>query len=176
MLLALIERMERLGLRDPLTGAANWRYFQEVAQRELEIHRRAKQQITMAYADLDNFKTANDTLGHDAGNEILRTTVEVIQRHVRPGDLVARLGGDEFALLFPNADHAGAQVLLTRVRAALRQEFEGNGWPVSVSMGAVTFRTLPPSVDVLVRRADELMYRVKKGGKNDLLHESWPAA
>jgi diguanylate cyclase (GGDEF)-like protein len=175
-LATLIERMRDLGLRDPLTGAANWRYFQEIAQRELAVHRREKRPITMAYADLDNFKAINDTLGHDAGDEVLRTTAEVIQAQIRPADTLARVGGDEFALLFPQADPPGAQVVLQRVKAALAETFASNKWPVSASVGAVTFLALPSTVEALVKRADDLMYRVKRDGKNAVLHETWPAS
>jgi diguanylate cyclase (GGDEF)-like protein len=172
----LIERMRDLGLRDPLTGASNWRYFHEIAQRELDVHRRDKRPITMAYVDIDNFKTINDTLGHDAGDDVLRTTAEVIQSQIRPGDILARVGGDEFALLFPAVDPPGADVVLQRVHGALQQTFEGNNWPVSVSVGAVTFTALPSSVEALVKRADDLMYQVKRAGKNNVVHETWPTA
>jgi GGDEF domain-containing protein len=96
-----------LARRDPLTGAANWRYFQEHAFRELARSRRPRRPLTAAYLDLDDFKTVNDTLGHEAGDDLLRTIVELMQANVRPTDLVARTGGDEFVLLFSETGYIG---------------------------------------------------------------------
>ena len=174
MLVRQSRRLRSMALHDPLTGAINSRHFEVLVRRELERARRSKSPITIAYADLDNFKGINDSLGHGAGDEVLRTVVSSIGGSIRPGDILARMGGDEFALVLPDTDREGATLVLDRLRATLRNEFRDNRWAVSLSVGAVTFRSAPASFDALVQRADELMYRVKESGKDDLRLETWP--
>jgi predicted signal transduction protein with EAL and GGDEF domain len=96
----------------------------------------------------------------------------VIREQARADDLAARLGGDEFALLLPGADAAGAVAVLARLREALLRRAATRGWPVTFSLGAATFPRPPADVDGLVRYADGLMYRVKRGDKDRLLHET----
>jgi len=176
VLLKTIEREKAMALRDPLTNAANWRFFEEFANREIQRDRRNKRSITIVYFDLDNFKTVNDTLGHDVGDDLLRTVSEITQGSLRPSDMLARVGGDEFALLLPSTDYNGAAAVLKRVRESVLGEMKAHGWPVTMSMGAVTFSTLPSTVGPMLKRADEVMYTVKRGGKNNLVHELWPPA
>jgi diguanylate cyclase (GGDEF)-like protein len=163
-----------MALRDPLTNAANWRFFEDFANREIQRDRRNKRSITIVYFDLDNFKTVNDTLGHDVGDDLLRTVSEITQSSLRPSDMLARVGGDEFALLLPSTDFSGAEAVLRRVRENVLNEMNSHGWPVTMSMGAVTFSTLPSTVGPMLKRADEVMYSVKRSGKNNLIHEQWP--
>jgi len=174
ILLKAIEREKAIALRDPLTNAANWRFFEEFANREIQRDRRNKRSITIVYFDLDNFKTVNDTLGHDVGDDLLRTVSEITQSSLRPSDMLARVGGDEFALLLPSTDFSGAEAVLRRVRENVLNEMNSHGWPVTMSMGAVTFSTLPSTVGPMLKRADEVMYSVKRSGKNNLIHEQWP--
>jgi len=86
---------------DNLTGAVNARYFSELVQMEIDRSQRNRQSFTVAYVDLDNFKSVNDRFGHSLGDEVLRTIVQRAKSQLRRVDVVARLGGDEFALLLP---------------------------------------------------------------------------
>ena len=174
VLLLMIERIRELSLKDPLTGAYNWRYFNETALRELQNARRSNKPITIAYTDLDNFKTVNDTLGHETGDELLKKTTAIFKESIRPHDLFARIGGDEFSLLLPETDMESSRIVLNRLREKLLAEMNRLGYPVTISMGAVTFRTIPSSVESLIKQADELMYKVKREGKNAILFSEWP--
>jgi diguanylate cyclase (GGDEF)-like protein len=160
-----------LAQTDPLTGVANGRTFYERAQGEIQRSDRSGRPFTVAYLDLDNFKQVNDRRGHLAGDELLRQVARTMRRHTRAVDLIARLGGDEFVLLLPETDGPGALASLTRLRTALLREAARGGWPVTFSVGAATFLRPPGDVDVVIRRVDALMYRVKRGGKNRIEHE-----
>jgi diguanylate cyclase (GGDEF)-like protein len=165
-------RERALARTDPLTGTANGRTFYDHAEQEVRRSERTGRALTLAYLDIDNFKAVNDRLGHPAGDDLLRQVADVIQRQTRAGDLVARLGGDEFAVLLAETDPVGAASALPRLRDTLMRRVAARGWPVSFSIGAATFLRPPCDVDALVRHVDGLMYRVKHGGKNRLIHET----
>ncbi len=160
------EREAALARVDNLTGAVNSRFFYILAQSELDRLQRYTHVLSLAYIDLDNFKAVNDQWGHATGDEVLRVVVHYIQAHIRRTDVLGRLGGDEFALLLPEADGTIARAVCTKLQTGLLAAMQARGWPVTFSIGVLTCEAAPPSVDVLVTRADELMYRVKHGTKN----------
>ena len=160
-----------LARTDPLTGVANPRAFLEGLDMELYRARRYKQSLSLAYIDLDNFKTVNDQLGHSAGDELLRFIAQHIVRNVRASDVVGRLGGDEFAILLPETGSAGAKAAAEKVRRHLNNAMADSPTMVTLSVGAVTFESPPASADDAVNVADRLMYEVKGGGKNDVAHQ-----
>jgi diguanylate cyclase (GGDEF)-like protein len=166
-----ILRERRLARTDPLTGAANGRTFYE--QTELEVKRasRTGRPLTLAYIDLDNFKQLNDRQGHAVGDEALIHVVLLIHASLRQTDLLARLGGDEFALLLPDTDAKGALHLLNRIQEVLALEMKGKNWPLSMSVGAVTFLTHERGVDRMIQQVDALMYAAKKKGKGRIEHQ-----
>jgi diguanylate cyclase (GGDEF)-like protein len=173
-LLDKIEEEKTLARIDPLTGAANWRFFEEFAAREIQRSHRSKKPMTVAYFDLDNFKAVNDTLGHAAGDELLRTLARTIRNQIRPTDLFARMGGDEFVILFPETGFPEANHVLQRIRDVVLSGMMENGWRIGLSIGATTFASMPSTVEAMVKRSDELMYLVKRDGKNTIKHEQWP--
>jgi len=174
-LVGLIQRGKGLARMDPLTQIANWQHFEEYACRELQRSRRAERPLTMVYIDLDDFKAVNDTLGREVGDRLLQTVADMIEAAIRASDMVARVGGDEFAVILSEADYPGAESLLLRLHESLLDEMKRHEWPVTISIGAMTFRDVPPSVDELVKRADELMYEAKRDGKNCIKHKEWPS-
>jgi diguanylate cyclase (GGDEF)-like protein len=169
-LLKTIKDIRVLSLRDPLTGAANWRYFREYADRMIKNSLRNKSPLTLVYVDLDNFKRLNDISGHAAGDEALRTVAGVIRRRIRPGDILARLGGDEFGLLLVDSSYGEAGEALSRIVEAVNLEIEQRDLAISLSVGAMTYRVPLSSLDAMITEVDELMYKVKQSGKNDINH------
>ena len=167
-----MEREKETARTDSLTGACNSRAFMEFAEQELERSRRDRKPLTLAYLDCDNFKTVNDTLGHNMGNTLLIEVAQIMKSCVRPYDIVARLGGDEFAVLFPGLDAKECRAPLERLLSELNASMQFNKWPVSFSIGAVTFSHPPSSVNDMIKAADALMYEVKNGGKNGVLHQT----
>jgi diguanylate cyclase (GGDEF)-like protein len=163
-------RERALARNDPLTGAANGRTFYEAAGQAIEQALRTGTPLTLAYLDLDDFKQVNDRLGHAAGDEVLRRVADAVLRNIRAYDTLARLGGDEFALLLPGTDGAQAAALLNRLHDLLCQEAGPGEWPLTVSIGAVTFPQPSRDTDVMMRRVDAMMYAAKLAGKGKVEH------
>jgi diguanylate cyclase (GGDEF)-like protein len=161
---------KKLARSDSLTGAANGRTFYESVSLAVERTLRNEQPLTLAYLDLDNFKWLNDKRGHFAGDQALCDLVRTVHDSIRTTDLFARLGGDEFALLLPECGEDGAKLILERIQNRFDVVMSKKEWPVTISVGAMTFPQPLRDVDALVRRVDDLMYRAKKAGKNRIVH------
>jgi diguanylate cyclase (GGDEF)-like protein len=171
MLKREMDAREELSREDPLTGACNTRCFYQEAEHELKRSRRYGSPLSFAYIDLDNFKTINDTLGHSTGDDLLRLVAETISGNVRGIDVTARMGGDEFALLMPETDFFGSGVALEKLKELLDHRIYEKKWPVTFSIGLVTYERPPDSIEEMIREADTLMYMVKGSSKNAIRHE-----
>jgi diguanylate cyclase (GGDEF)-like protein len=158
---------------DPLTGIANRRRFYEQAEEEIRRVRRYRDPFTLLYIDIDNFKTVNDTLGHNEGDRLLMLVASTIRSNIRESDTVARLGGDEFGLILPKTGEQEAVTVAGKMRAALKAIVEEK-WPVTFSIGMIPYREAPASTDEMVLAADHLMYEVKSTGKNEIRHRVVP--
>jgi diguanylate cyclase (GGDEF)-like protein len=162
---------ERAAARfDPLTGVANRKYFLEVLDGEIARSRRYKKPFTLVYMDLDNFKSINDTQGHAAGDTLLRRVAETLARSTRSVDVPARLGGDEFALVLPETGYDAARAALANLQEQIAGVMKENGWPVSVTLGAVTYANPIHSAEEMIGLADRQMYAKKAEGKSGLSH------
>lgn len=159
---------------DALTGLANRRFFQEQLDREYARVLRYPEPFTIAYFDLDNFKYVNDTMGHNAGDELLKAVAETLSASIRRSDYAARLGGDEFAVLFPSLEKESAVPALAALRNDLLLAMQKSGWPVTFSIGVVTFSKMMGTSRDMIKKVDDLMYEVKKSGKNNIRHVVWP--
>lgn len=168
-----LENEQRMARLDSLTGAMNGRAFKEETQTILSIAARYGRPTAMGYIDLDNFKSVNDTLGHAEGDHVIRTFASILSQSVRKTDLIGRMGGDEFAIFLPETTSSGAVTMFENLRERLLKEAKERVWPIGFSIGVAVFQTAPSSVEEAVKLADALMYRVKKGGKNNILFEEF---
>ena len=159
-------RERALSRTDPLTGLLNRRALDEEGSRLLALCRRKNHPVAMAYLDLDGFKAVNDRLGHETGDDVLRTVAEALRLSVRPSDLCARLGGDEFVVLLPEADAGEATAAMERLRQLVSERLSAITVPVTISIGGVTFKTAPATVEEMIPAADARMYLAKAAGKN----------
>ena len=159
-------REQTLSRTDALSGLMNHRAFYDESERLLQLCRRGRRPVTLAYLDVDDFKAVNDLYGHLAGDDLLRAVGHAIQSTVRSSDLAARLGGDEFVILLPELGVIEAGQAITRIRDAITEVVRRSPAPVTLSIGAVTLLAAPADVETLVHRADSVMYALKKEGKN----------
>jgi diguanylate cyclase (GGDEF)-like protein len=159
----------RLSRTDGLTGAINSRHFMDLLELELERSRRFKRPFSLAYIDLDNFKSVNDSQGHSSGDRVLQAVAASIQGCLRRTDTLARMGGDEFIILFSETSNGEMAEILERIRSAAIAAMRENSWPVTLSIGAVTFAQPPSSAEKAVTLADQQMYTAKNTGKDRVL-------
>ena len=167
---ALMARQHELHFRafhDPLTGLANRALFYDRVAHALDLHRRDMRPVSIVFCDLDDFKSVNDSLGHDAGDIVLVTVAERLNAIVRSGDTLARLGGDEFAVLFE--DDGDVAVMADRMLQALARPvmIQNRTVPLRASIGRSTVAATDGDIDVpkLLKQADVAMYAAKRTGK-----------
>ena len=168
----LLELERRLALTDPLTSVHNRRAFWSAAAREVARGQRQDTPFSLAYIDVDGFKGVNDAFGHHAGDELLRRIALALQKDLRELDMVARLGGDEFALLLPGANDVAAGRVIHRLQKTLAKASWRQSFDIDFSIGVLTVLKSPESVEQLVARADQLMYRIKRSGRGQVLFDS----
>lgn len=160
---------------DNLTGLSNARSFDLSLISERERLVRYNRVVSLIYFDLDNFKQVNDRYGHGAGDELLKTVGALVSGGIRQVDSGARLGGDEFALILPETGTTGAAMVARRLAENIQSAARAHNWPVTCSMGCVTFESAPPTTEAMTAAADAAMYRAKHGGKNRVEVEVWGA-
>jgi diguanylate cyclase (GGDEF)-like protein len=165
---AALARERELARQDPLTGISNARWFQELGNWECAKAIRTEQPLSIAYLDMDGFKKINDTLGHSAGDRLLRSVANALNQNTRASDLVARLGGDEFALLMPSTDEAEALATVDRLTEVFSDLTDKM---VTFSIGVGTFYGPPTDIDDALCVVDALMYEAKMAGKNRYSHK-----
>lgn len=167
------DREKQLARLDSLTKIANRRFFFETLELEVGRSRRYGRPLTLAYIDIDNFRTVNERFGRSVGDQVLQTVANKIKSQIRVTDLVSRLQGDEFALLLPETNYEAAQIVLDRIHDSLVKHFAVQPWPIGISIGAATFLTMPELTDEMMQQVDQLMYSVKNSGKNRLEHTNF---
>lgn len=163
-------RVEYLAFHDSLTDLPNRAFFSHLLTQQMQQARRYKRSLALLFLDLDRFKAINDSLGHDAGDELLREIGRRLYGAVRESDIVARLGGDEFVVLLPEVD-AGSEVspVADKILAAVGRPFTlaGQEFRVTVSIGITLFPEDGEDEQTLMKNADVAMYHAKEQGKNN---------
>jgi diguanylate cyclase (GGDEF)-like protein len=156
---------------DALTGLLNSRFFYEASAAKLNLCNRNILPLTLAFIDLDNFKQANDTFGHLYGDKLLALVADIFKNNLRSCDLIARMGGDEFAILLPATDASGANQALEKIRRLIEESPDCACCTVTASIGGITTTNFQNDFEKLLKTADDLMYTVKKKGKNHVVVE-----
>lgn len=159
-------RQEELARTDRLTELGNQSGFFEELERQLKILARYQHTAALAVIDIDDFKEVNDSFGHLAGNRLLRTLGLTISQSIRSSDMAGRIGGDEFAILFPETEPDSAKEVVEKLFAALNKAMRDEFPDVTLSVGIVSYHSVPANYEHMVRAADLIMYEVKKTGKN----------
>jgi diguanylate cyclase len=167
-----IDHVRKEARRDELTAVANRRAFNEKLHLLMDTWRRQHEPFVVVLADLDQFKWVNDAHGHQAGDRVLKAAGNGLKQLVREGDFVARYGGDEFAILMPSTGRdIGFKLAETVCREMSNRAFDvavrGGEVAISFSMG-VALPHEGDSDETILRRADEAMYRSKRGGRNSV--------
>jgi diguanylate cyclase (GGDEF)-like protein/PAS domain S-box-containing protein len=158
------QELQRQTLQDHLTGLPNRVLLLDRLEQGIRTSRRLSMPLALLVMDLDRFREVNDSLGHEAGDVLLRETADRVHADLRDTDTVARLGGDEFAMLLPGTDEDGAVRVAQKVVASLQRPFEVNGavLEVSASIGISLCPRHGEDVQTLLRRADIAMYAAKR--------------
>jgi len=160
--------LESLALTDPLTGLANRRLLVDRLSMGMVQARRERYQMALLYLDLDGFKDVNNTMGHAAGDELLKMVAVRLQSTVREQDTVARLGGDEFVIVLGQAGADEAAQVAEKVIESVSRPFAIEGQParVTVSVGIGLYPEHGDDAEALMKNADLALYEAKRSGKN----------
>lgn len=170
----LFENEKALSRTDTLTGAINLRAFKEMVEHEMLRSEREGLTYTIAYIDLDDFKQINDTYGHSAGDQLLKSIVGTISQNLRKTDILGRLGGDEFAIFLPATDRSSVETVMQKIHIKLAELVDSLSYRTSISAGAIICEAGTHSFDQLISVADNLMYQVKSSGKNNTFYLHFP--
>ncbi len=160
------ERLEYLSVHDSLTDLPNRAYFERAVTESLGRADRYNRQMAIGILDIDGFKEINDTLGHAAGDDLLRAISQCLAATMRKGDVIARIGGDEFGLILSLVEAADLGIAAERLLRALDEpiHWHGQNIAINVRMGFTIYPVDPTDRDTLLRHADAVLYSAKESG------------
>ena len=167
----LRETLRSMSIHDPLTGLFNRRYMEEFFRREVHVANRKGTQVGVIMLDIDHFKRFNDTLGHDAGDALLKELGKFLRKNCRDSDVVCRYGGEEFVIVMPEATidvtTGRAEAIRENVKL-LRLDYEGmrSAGSIAVSLGVAVFPEHGVTIERVLKSADDAMYKAKRGGRD----------
>lgn len=162
-------KLHELATRDPLTGVMNARAYYADCDQKIRLCQRHGRPFSVLFVDLDHFKRINDTQGHAAGDEVLRTVAHTLRQSIRGSDLLGRIGGEEFSVFLPETDLQGATRLAEGLRAAVescRPNVGPDRITVTASIGVAASSAPTATMQAIQEQADEAMYQAKQGGRN----------
>jgi diguanylate cyclase (GGDEF)-like protein len=162
------EEIYRLTTIDGLTQVFNKRYFLETLDREVGRAQRYRRQLSLMIFDIDKFKDINDSMGHLAGDSVLKQLASVVKKSIRRDDVLARYGGEEFAIILPEMGLSNALVVAEKIRSLVEKtvfRFEDERIPVTVSVGVATLE-MDWTAEVFIKEADTNLYKAKRAGRN----------
>ncbi len=162
-------KLRNLSITDPLTGAKNRRYLANRGKEELARSLRYGTHLCLLLLDIDHFKLVNDTYGHDAGDEVLKSLTQKAQTVLRETDIFARFGGEEFAALLIQTSQQDALLTANRLRSAIETmplPQINDTFSITISIGVALFDANDGSIEELIKRADQAMYQAKENGRN----------
>ena len=166
------QRIRHMALHDGLTGLPNRTLLMDRLEQNILQSKRTGGRLTTLFIDLDNFKTVNDSLGHDAGDTLLKSVADRMVGSVRASDTVARLGGDEFVILLVDRDGSAKPdtAIIERIRAAIAEpiQIEGKLFRVSGSIGVASYPGDGTDANALLKNADIAMYDAKESGRDEV--------
>ncbi len=163
------EEAEQMALSDVLTGLNNRRAFYEVGQALFANAHRRRSPISVIMLDVDFFKKINDRYGHATGDKAIIAVAESLRTVIRESDLAGRIGGEEFAVILPETGAEAARLLAERIREEIQKiRIDANGDMVSLtaSLGVAQYDGKNNSLDAVIAKADQALYRAKEGGRN----------
>jgi diguanylate cyclase (GGDEF)-like protein len=163
-----LREMSRMALTDSLTELPNRIQFFNALNATIADSNRTKRPFSLLYLDCDEFKRVNDTLGHEAGDRLLRRMSSGLQNTLRGRDLAARLGGDEFAVILPELGPRASYIAANRLLNICNATMQEGDYTTTLSIGLASFLCPPASADIALAEADKAMYQAKNSGKNNI--------
>jgi diguanylate cyclase (GGDEF)-like protein len=168
----LQSKLREQAIRDPLTELFNRRYLEETLERELARAAREDYSVCVIMIDLDHFKRVNDTYGHEAGDEVLKTLAITLSEQCRRGDFACRYGGEEFVVIMPNINLETAYERAENIRKSLNSlhvPYRHYSLTITISMGIACYPINGGTRDSILHAADQAMYGAKEAGRDHIL-------
>ncbi len=173
-----VDELSNLVRTDNLTGIANYRYFYQAMEQEVERTQRSGQPTSLIMLDIDFFKKVNDQWGHEVGNQALVHISRLLQQTVRKLDIPCRYGGEEFAVILPDTTLTACLPVAERIRKGIEEtplKVDDQWLHMTVSLGITTYQDKEnTTVESLVKQADKYLYQAKESGRNKTCHARLP--
>ncbi len=165
---AELDKYKEMAIIDELTGVFNRRGIMELLRREVARSERFKLPLSVAMVDIDDFKKVNDTFGHITGDKVLKAVATIMKSVIRKIDMIGRYGGEEFLVIFPNTPKNNARIAAEKLRKEVEShkfKYKDREFKVTISIGVAEYED-GDSMESLIAKADEALYRAKSAGKN----------